>query len=742
MDDSWEKQLTKTDPALRRELGVYYTPQPLAAAIVSAVHDRLIEDFSLPLGLANEDLPGILEPSLGEGIFAGEVIRRIHLTLQHRWNGEGVSSVDICERWDNYVVQSLGPRFHAIEVMPEAIEQAKRYLSGELAATGFHGPVERAITIHTGSALEESTLSAMNHRFAVILGNPPYRSASTNRNPWLGQLMKGQLEADTHRRSYFHLAGKSLGEKKLWLGDDYVKFFRIAQWLVDQTGFGILALVTNHGYLDNITFRAMRRALLDQFPRIEILDLGGNRKGRGGAVADGVDENIFEIEQGTAIGLFSRSPRPAEVRRVRYGGLSGTRDEKLSRLQGKPLTLLANRSLTPTAPHYFLTPQDTTAQTQYAHGIALPELMPRFSSAVVTARDHLVIDTDRDRLLRRIAKLRDPKVSDEAIRSEYFPRPRSHKYPPGDTRGWKLAEARASLRGDEDWRQRIERCLYRPFDWRWIYWHRAMVDWPRGPEMAALRQQGNLGLIIRRQFPPDHPATFFFITNRLTLDGVLRNDNRGNETILPLWIDGKPNVNVAQITPWLNGIEYAWSDHPHSNEPNTLGPEDWLALIYALVHLPEYRTRFAGQLRIDFPRIFLPGRGDVVEPLVVLGRRLIELHLSGENPNQAIGDEAPMVVAPRFPRFADGAVWVDPETSIARLDETTWNVKIGGHQVARKWLKDRRGKPLSAADQAAYLQILETLRQTSEIAMEIQRVVDRHGGFDQLFGMSPNNAPV
>lgn len=742
MDESWETQLAATDPILRRQAGVYYTPQPMAAAMVSAVHELLVDDFGLPLGLAEEDLPGILEPSLGEGVFAGEVIKRIHVTLHQHWKEEGVPAAEITKRWDTYVVQSLGPRFHAIEVMPEAIGCAKRYLSEVLAATGYHGAVEWAITIHTGSGLEESTFSAIDHRFSVILGNPPYRSASTNQNHWLGQLMKGQLESDSHRRSYFHLSGKPLGERKLWLGDDYVKFFRVGQWLIDQTGYGILALVTNHGYLDNITFRGMRRALLDQFPRIEILDLGGNRKGRGGAVADGVDENIFEIEQGTAIGLFSRSPRPVEKPQVRYGGLSGTRDEKLSRLRETPVTRIATCSITPTAPHYFFTPQDTTAEAQYSHGVALPELMPRISSAVVTARDHLVIDTDRDRLLQRIAKLRDPAISDASIRSEYFPRPRSHKYPPGDTRGWKLAEARALLRADDGWEQRIERCLYRPFDWRWIYWDRAMVDWPRGLEMAALRQPGNLGLIIRRQFPPDHPATFFFVTNRLTLDGVLRNDNRGNETILPLWIDGKPNIDVPRITPWLNSIGYAWSDQPHSNQPNTLGPETWLALVYALLHLPEYRSRFAGQLRIDFPRIFLPRRGDVVQPLVLLGKELIELHLSGESTPQSNDDHPPVTVAPRFPRFADGAVWIDPETPIAPLDEATWNLKIGGHQVARKWLKDRRGQQLGATDLATYLRILDALRRTSEIAMEIQAVVDLHGGFDEVFGQSLGDDPV
>lgn len=68
-----------------------------------------------------------------------------------------------------------------------------------------------------------------------------------------------------------------MGEKNpKWLQDDYVKFLRFAQWKIEQSGEGIVGMITNHSYLDNPTFRGMRQSLMDTFDEIYILDLHGN----------------------------------------------------------------------------------------------------------------------------------------------------------------------------------------------------------------------------------------------------------------------------------------------------------------------------------------------------------------------------------------------------------------------------------------------------------------------------------
>ena len=125
----------------------------------------------------------------------------------------------------------------------------------------------------------------------VILGNPPYSGHSANKGKWITDLL--------HAKSgnYFEVDGKPLGERNpKWLNDDYVKFIRFAQWRIEQTGYGILAFITNHGYLDNPTFRGMRQSLMHSFDEIYVLDLHGNAKKKERAPDSTKDENIFDIK--------------------------------------------------------------------------------------------------------------------------------------------------------------------------------------------------------------------------------------------------------------------------------------------------------------------------------------------------------------------------------------------------------------------------------------------------------------
>ena len=141
--------------------------------------------------------------------------------------------------------------------------------------------------------------------FTVVIGNPPYAGLSANKGRWIVDLLKGrQSGGGATAASYYHVDGKPLGEKKLWLQDDYVKFIRWAQWRLERTGQGILAFITNHGYLDNPTFRGMRWALMQAFDEIYVLDLHGNAKKREVCPDGSTDQNVFDIQQGVAVCLM------------------------------------------------------------------------------------------------------------------------------------------------------------------------------------------------------------------------------------------------------------------------------------------------------------------------------------------------------------------------------------------------------------------------------------------------------
>src|SRR6185503_11938327 len=177
-----------------------------------------------------------------------------------------------------------------------------------------------------------SALRIPQSAFPILLGNPPFSSLSTTTNDWIARLVRG----DDEIRGYIRANGQSLGERKTWLHDDYVKFIRLAQWHVEEAGGGIVGFITNHGYLDNATFRLMRQELLRVFPHIQIVDLHGNRKKGEVSPTGQSDENIFGLDQGVAISLLCR-PTPTRrasegVQQINHIDLWGLRADKLRAL--------------------------------------------------------------------------------------------------------------------------------------------------------------------------------------------------------------------------------------------------------------------------------------------------------------------------------------------------------------------------------------------------------------------------
>ncbi len=144
----------------------------------------------------------------------------------------------------------------------------------------------------------------------VVLGNPPYSGHSENNGEWIHGLLRGvDTATGGETEDYFRVDGAPLGERNpKWLNDDYVKFIRFSQWRIERTGYGILAFVTNHGYLDNPTFRGMRESLMNTFDKIYVLDLHGNAKKKESAPDGSPDQNVFDIMQGVAVCIMVKGP--------------------------------------------------------------------------------------------------------------------------------------------------------------------------------------------------------------------------------------------------------------------------------------------------------------------------------------------------------------------------------------------------------------------------------------------------
>lgn len=202
------------------------------------------------------------------------------------------------------------------------------------------------------------------------------------------------------------------------------------QLRIEQTGYGILSFITNHGYFDNPTFRGMRQSLMKTFDQIYALDLHGNAKKKEQNPDGSVDKNVFDIQQGVSIGMFAKLPdRSESVASVRHAHLWGTREVKNDWLNLNSLDSTNWSNLKPALPFSLFIPQNNDLLPEYEQGWKITDIMTVNSTGVKTHRDHFVIDFDAEALKSRIAEFRNLDISDSAIAA---------KYSISDTRDWKI----------------------------------------------------------------------------------------------------------------------------------------------------------------------------------------------------------------------------------------------------------------------------------------------------------------
>lgn len=318
----YESFLAAYDPKMRKARGVYYTPEPVVSYIVRSVDHILKTDFKLKDGLADTstvkipkpDGKGeseihkvlIIDPAVGTGTFLHSVVDQIYESFK---GNKGM--------WSGYVSKHLLPRLFGFELLMAPYAVAHMKLGLQLAETGYDFKADERLRVYLTNTLEEAYSIDRLPEFAqwlaeeanaagnikkkdtpvmVVLGNPPYSVTSLNKS-----------FVKIIQDSYYPKDAIKEANPKVLL-DDYVKFMRFGQMRIEQTGYGILAFITNHGYLNNPTFRRMRKSLMDTFDDIYLLDLHGNSKRKEKCPDGSKDENVFDIQQGVSIGIFVKKP--------------------------------------------------------------------------------------------------------------------------------------------------------------------------------------------------------------------------------------------------------------------------------------------------------------------------------------------------------------------------------------------------------------------------------------------------
>lgn len=780
----YELFLKEYDPKKRMQRGVFYTPRPVVSYIVRSVHELLQTEFGLEAGLASTITWGemaklhkdlkipdgvapespfvqILDPATGTATFLVEVIDVIHRTLAAQWKQRRLTEAQQRTEWNQYVPKHLLPRIHGYELMMAPYAIAHMKIGLKLYETGYRFGSDERARIYLTNTLEppsgekkqrefEEWAPALAHeaqavnaikrhqRFTVVIGNPPYSGISSNMSDEAQQLVD----------RYRYVNGEPLGERKVWLQNDYVKFLGFAHRTLLNTGVGCLGFITDNSYLDGPTFRGVRSNLLQDFFRLHVLNLHGSAKKMNEAPAAEADQNVFDITQAVAVLLSVRFP--GQKHQFCTSDLFGTRQSKYERLFRLGVGSVAWTKLTPSAPFFQFVATNRDGEAEYQDFYSIKTAFPLQSVGIQTSRDDLAIDFTRRELAAKIRDFASPKASDAEIRDRYFPGKKVADYPAGDTRSWSLSKARKELSKVKNLEGEIVAIHYRPFDFRYVFNSTLLVDWPR-PEVSEQMYSGkNLGLCLLRRTENAREYDYFSVSRHTISNHQV--SLKDGTYLSPLYLesggdregmfghvkDRRPNLSNS----FLNVLAAKLQLAPKGEHglPAGITPEDIFHYAYAVFYSPGYRSRYAEFLKVDSPRLPLTGNQKMFRALARLGDDLVSIHLL-ESPR--LDKSITTYTGPVNPEVEKishvrDAVWLDKAATkgFQGVSESVWEFNIGGYQVSQKWLKDRKGRTLSKDDIASYQKIVVALSETIHLMSEIEKVISAYGGWPDAFKTS------
>lgn len=781
----YELFLSEYDKEKKVKRGVFYTPDPVVSYIVRSVDYLLKTEFGLADGLADtsvdpetgEALVQILDPATGTGTFLTHVIDQIERTVKARPGAD----------WNAYVAEHLLPRLNGFELMMAPYAVAHMKLGLRLRQTGYDFASGERLRVYLTNTLEEPVEAHEVLAFAgflskeanqaarvkrqvpvtVVIGNPPYSVSSANKGEYIEGLMERYKAAV---RDEINIQP---------LSNDYIKFIRFAHDLIERTGHGVIGMITSNSYLSGLIHRGVREELMKTFDEVFALNLHGAQIED--VVPNGnLDENVFEIQEGVAIALFVGKRGNKDLPNVLYEDLWGLREAKYAYLLENDVSTTDWRELKPGASvDFFFVPKEFGLQGEFSKGWSIVDVFGThdlkndrgrcWGSGVKTNRDHLLVDFDRQTLEDRVGLLADTTASDQEVKSRFGLQ---------DSKYWNTNRERQKIR-EADWRQNIVPYLYRPFDRRWLLYQPNLIEIGRGGASKFVMRhllRKNIALIAVRQVLG--AVYSHFGVSRWIADNRAFFSNRGVVQVFPLYLyttpeetagtlfanqelTREPNLSQPFIASVKEALELSFVPDGTGNTKTTFGPEDVFHYTYAVFHSPTYRTRYADFLKIDFPRLPLTSDRGLFRALCALGADLVALHLLEDDYPAASWNVGRFAKSPlqepittfvkratgttmgafsKSKCYEDAKVYLDTSqrsrsSYFDGVPEDVWNFYVGGYQVCRKWLYDRRGKrgqpgrTLTADDIAHYQCIVVALKATIRLMEEIDEVIEAHGGW-------------
>ncbi|PPD42892.1 MAG: DNA methyltransferase [Methylocystis sp.] len=676
------------NPKAADRLGVIYTPNEIVRFMIESADWLCNEHFGKSLVDKGVD---ILDPATGTGTFICELLEHFRgqkEKLAYKYKEElHANEVAILP----YYVANLN------------IEATYAAITGQYAEFPnlcFVDTLDNVAGLGKFSGHQEELFGAMSEenverikrqnkrRISVIIGNPPYNANQQNENdnnknreyPRIDQRIK-----DTYI--------KESTAQKTKLYDMYARFFR---WASDRIADeGIIAFVTNRSFIESRTFDGFRKIVERDFNEIWIFDLGGDV--RANPKLSGTKNNVFGIQTGVAISFLVKRSGVAPRGRIFYARRPEmeTREDKLSILATAKMEAIEVSEIRPDTKQTWLNQTDNdfddfipvaSKETKAAKSAGKERaIFKLFSMGAITARDEWVLDLDRLRLEQKIAHLIDAYNSD------------ADKLRKGAT----LAHASSSIKWSRSVKRDLEdgikyefsrnniiSILYRPFVVRNIYFVKNIVEMPNQMPAFFPKRHNNTAIFFN---DPGARSPFSPLSTKYIGEYHLAAASDGFQCIAR-YRYLSDNSRVDNITDW--GLNEFTAHYKKLKRPIT--KDAIFHYVYAVLHDPIYREKYALNLKREFPRI--PFYRDFWR-WADWGEKLMALHIGYESEKPwpltrtDTKDEkaAGAGVAPRAILKADkphGIIVLDSETQLSGVPASAWDYRLG-NRSGLEWILDQ-----------------------------------------------------
>lgn len=741
------------DPQIRKDRGVYYTPDEVVSYMVRNVDHELRERFGLELGLADttswkafakarripvpdgvspdEPFVQVLDPATGTGTFLMYVIRVVYETMRKKH--EQLDEEAFRKKWVTYVRSDLLPRLNGIELMMAPYIVCHLRLGLALQRTGFKFVkgdrlrvfLTNTLEMHTdpqtafaGEHVAEEAQLAEAVKFAkpvsVVIGNPPYQRESANggKAGWVLSGWRGWNNGTPLMEDLFDGARRAgAGGNIQTIYNLYVYFWRWALWRAFERfqSPGIVSFITASSFVAGPGFAGLRH-LFRQLPnRVEILDLGGDQKGAR------VSDNVFNILIGVCVGTLVRSPPPADTRISRYHLIAGDRREKLA---------ACNAFARGDVPAWSVAAQDQLAPL-LPTGLSAFDAWPKVTEIfpVQYTGYHFYrawpIAPQRDVLHRRWRALVSAPLGERPTLLKETRDRTVDKAPAPLAPGTPTLLPIAKL-GASDTIHRLERTGFRSFDRQWCIADTRVGDFIR-PSLwftagerqvyLATMMAGALGAGPAATVSAYVPDCHFFC-------------GRGGKDIIPLWRDAagsEPNMGAGAGSLLASSLGAA--------------PEDVFAYTYAVLANPGFVLRFSDELQVPGPRLPITKDKDLFARGASLGRALLRWHTFGERFREKgdgfvlAGNAKVIRPIPTTPEGYPERHRYDAKTRVLTVGDgqigpvtsEIMDFSVSGLQVVKSWLDYRMKK--GAGKKSSPLDDIRPERWTDDLTRELLEVL-------------------